>query len=418
MIRHHGYLVFVATLTALGAMSALNAEAGLLRVESQTLFSARNNQAQQLEKPLYEFFESSYVADSRIFEFNTDFSLSAAPGQAQNEANLYILDVVYRPVPEIVSVRAGRSFNSETAIRTATTDSIRVDWSLLSKRVTTGATLGIERRLVQNTLDAEWHIIGAHLDYRSSSAFPFFLGSKYVYRKPYTGAASVQHLLGVSAHKPIVGGWSPELLANTETSLSASRLNRGEVGVDLYPSLKTSLRWRLLTHEVDGNGESPSPIFSTFAVGRLYETSGQFEYIFNRALSASILAAYDNYLLQLGDRTQGYRVELESKYSSGKFGIGNSLYFFKSYGGLVYGDRIRFRQSLSDRVQLDQAADITYYEKITSSQRPAINLEAWIRVWLWDRFRLDWGAELNSNNHQRYDARIAAKLTYLLWREL
>lgn len=401
----------------LGA-GARTASAGLLRMESQSLFSARNSDTQQTELPMYEFFESSYVSDLRDFEMNANFGVFAEPMLPTQDFNLYILDMAYSPVKDRVTVRAGRSFNVRTSIRTTTMDSVGADWQLFEKRVKVGVLAGVERKLLRGSLDSTTDVAGAHASYRSASMFPLFLGTKYMFRNPTVSSFPKQHLASLSAQKPLPGKWSPELLANSELNVGPGRLNLGEAGFDLYPTSRTALRWRALTYDAKSDDDIEEPIFSIFSMGRLYETSAQADYQFNAAFSSSVSMAYDNYLLQPGTRTSGYKLDLDTKFSRKIFTINNTAYFFQSYGGEAYGDRVRLRENLTDRTQLDQVADVTYYEKITSSKRFAVNLESWLGVWLWDRFKLNSGVEFNINNNQWYDFRVAAKLTYLLWKEL
>lgn len=397
---------------------ARQAPAGLLRVESQSLFSARNGEDQRAERPMYEFMEGSYVSSRRDLEVNTNFGVFADPLRSASDFNLYLMDVAYSPIPDLVTVRAGRSFNVRTSLRTTTTDSVGADWAFFEKRVKAGAELGVERKRLRTSLDTASNFAGGHVSYRSASLYPLFLGTKYTFRRPAVQPAANQHLVSLAAQKPLPGRWSPELLSNVEISADPGRLNLGEAGLDLYPSYRTALRWRALIYDVRPTDDHEEPIFTIFSMGRLYETSVQAEHQFVPSFSSSLTAAYDDYLLQERLRTSGYRLELGSRFSRRFLTVSNAAYFVKSYGGEVLGDRLSFMEELSDRVQLDQISDVTYYQKVTSSKRYALNFEGRLGVWLWDRFKLNTGLEFNNNNSSRYDFRAVAKLTYLLWKEI
>jgi hypothetical protein len=300
------------------------------------------------------------------------------------------------------------------------TDSAELDYYFLDNAISVGALGGLERRNFKKSLTSTTRFVGAHADYRGKSMTPLLIGTKYLFRTPADHATSPdQHLVSLSIDQPFLYSWSPEFLANSEMNVGNKKhLNLAEVGFDLYPTYSSALRVRGLTFHIDPRDDIDEPIYSVISKGRLYEGSLQGEYHFIPELTGSFALAYDNYERQINDRTYGYRFELGLKYSRETFSIFNSAYCFKSYGGDVYGDRIKLTKDFTQRVQLELISDTTYYDKITSSKRFALDNEIWVSFWAFNRFKFNTGVELDSNNSYRYDFRFSAKLTYLLWGEL
>lgn len=393
---------------------ASHLEAHLLRIDSQSLFSVRNSTSEDLELPLYEFIEGHFSTADKNFELNTNFGAS---NRTDRNFDLYILDAAYRPLPQL-QIKAGRSFNTRTAIRTLATDSVSLDYDLIPRQVQVGLMSGIERKTLKHNFKSTARFLGAYAQYRRPSRFPFFVSTKYMLREPAPNAPA-QHLVGVGLQKPLMLAWSPEVLANAEVHLgSKKRLNLAEAGVDLYPTYETALRLRGMVFETSRDEELEDPIFSIFSLGRLYEASAQIEHRFLNPLILSLSGAYDNYLIQENQRTHAFRGELGAKLSLDFISISDWVYFFHSMGGVAYGNRTKLNKRLSDRFNVDLVSDFTHYDKVTSVEAWAQSHQAWLGIWLYKRFKLDTGFEFNSNNDFKYQCRGIARLTYLLWKEL
>ncbi len=390
--------------------------AGLLRVESESLFSGRNGADFKAEAPMYEFLSSSYVSNPHDFEFNTNFSVFEDPAKSKHQFDLYIFDLAYSPVQDVLTFRAGRSFNVHTSTRTTTTDSLGADLALFDKRIKFGTMAGVERKLLNASLDSTTQFVSNNIQYRSSSKTPLFLKAKYQFRN--VPNLSNQHLVGGSLQKPFDVAWSPEFLLNSEVNAQTHVLNIGEGGFDLYPTTRLSIRVRGMTYESGPQDDVPDPLYSIFSMGRLYEGSLQLDYQFHSAFSSSVAFAYDDYLLQANVRTQGYRAELGSRFNKNFFAASNTVHYFYSYGGKAFGDRIRLIENLTDKLEFTQGLDVSDYDKVTSSHRVALNSDAGLGYSFTDRLKLNVGGELNSNNSLRTDVRGVAKLTYLLWKEI
>lgn len=390
--------------------------AALVRFESQSLFSARNDVDKNFEAPVYEFFQGSFSSTNYHLDIHTNFGMSRT---AVRTFNLYIMDVAYSPIEDL-SLRVGRSFNVQTSMRTTATDSAEISYTAFDGHIRLGGMGGIERKTLKRKIASATQFAGGQLEYRSLSHFPFFLGTFYQLRKPKILNEKVnQHIVGGSLHNSFGMIWSPELLADAEYSFGRSKLlNRAEVGIDLYPAYKSAIRLRATAYETKPDDDLEQPIFSLFSLGRLYEESAQVEHQFSKWFTSSLAGAFDSFPYQTNKRAKGYRFEWGTHFLFEFLKVKNSAYFFKSYGGEAYGNRIRFFKDLNQYLQFELASDITYYSKITSAKTVAYNNEIWMKLLALYGFKLDAGVEVNSNNDLRYDYRFAAKLTYLLWSEL
>ncbi|MGZ3712967.1 MAG: hypothetical protein ACXVBE_14480, partial [Bdellovibrionota bacterium] len=229
---------------------------------------------------------------------------------------------------------------------------------------------------------------------------------------------SVENLVQLSSTKALTLPWSPELIFDSQSNIGKSNLDRLETGFDLYPTLNSFVKLRGMTYDVLPDTGVEQPIYSIFSLGRLYEGRIQFEKKLRRDLIASLSAFYDNYLYQENRRTKGYGLELETKYRGDGFNFTDTAYSFRSYGGNVLGNRVRVEKETFKNHELYGVLDLTHYEKVTSSKRFATNVECGWGSILGNRFKLNVGGELNSNNILKYDLRAVAKLTYLLWSEI
>ncbi len=412
-------ILALAAAAALVLQTQPSAIAGLLRVDSESFLSARSGTDLRRNVPLQEFMQASYISDNRNIEANTAFSFYGDPlTPGVSGFDLYLLDAVFEPIPDFMTVRMGRTFNVHTSSRTSTTDSIETDYSLFGKRVKLGAMAGVERKFYNVSIDSTANFIGGHVQYRSSSMYPLFLQTKYHRRSLASRDIQPQHLLAFSGRKQFAGKWSPEFLASSELDVTPGNLNIGEAGFDLYPSSRLFVRTRGMTYFAEPSKYIEQPIFTLFSSGRLYEGMVEFGYQFSSALTASTAMAYDVYKLENSSNANGYRLEAGLRHR-GKFNSTNdSFYFIKSYGGNVYGNRLLLNQEVTDKLHFEEVIDLAYYSKVTSSKRAAVDLQGWLGYWLWSSFKLNMGGEFQSNNYVNYDIRAIAKLTYLLWKEI
>ena len=81
------------------------------------------------------------------------------------------------------------------------------------------------------------------------------------------------------------------------------------------------------------------------------------------------------------------------------------------------GDRVSVTHPLSDLIKLKGGAEVTYYEKVTSSKRFAFSTEAGAIFHMIKQVDLYMGGEFRRNNIYQQDTRAIAKLTYSLWVE-
>ena len=393
---------------------------GLFRAESETLFSSRKDEKNSLELPFFEFMSTSYMNEKRNFEFNSNFSFFTNPTQAQTtKAKLYILDAKFEVIPELVNVRIGRSFDTQNAIGAASIDMVSAELILQNKQLHMGSFVGVERKPETSSPNPNATLWGAHINYNSGEALPYFITTKFVQHKNNSVANPVENLAQFSFKKPFAAAWSPEFITDSVTNISKSNLDRLEMGFYLYPSANSFAKIRFLTYDVLPDSGVEQPIYSIFSQGRLYEGRIQLEKKINQSWVVSVSTFFDNYLLQhqTNTRTSGYGAEFATKFHGDGTNIANTVYFFKSYGGSVYGNRIHLQKGAFVNQEFYAGADISYYQKITSSKRFASSTEfGWSRI-LGKQFKFNFGGEFNSNNLLKYDLRAVAKLTFLLWSE-
>ena len=391
--------------------------AGLFRLESETLSSARNDADGVLEAPFYEFLSANYASLNRDLIVDMSLSVFADPIHRRNDFVFHLLNLSYKVVPSFMSLNLGRNFDADRAIRPKTLDTVGVDIELFDKAVSFGSFFGQERRLEYKQWQPTAIVFGGHLSYISPGRLPVLVRTKLQKRTFKFGDARSETLFEGSASKSFAGAWSPELLLDSEVNVVSKNLNRLSGGFNLYPDYRLAVRLRAESYLVREEDALEKPIFSIFSQGRLYEAALQAEYQLRSDLIGSVAAAYTNYVYQQPLRTDGARLELDLRYRHRLGSLGNSIYVLRSYGGEVYGDRLTLAQHLTDRLTLTEGLDIAYYRKITSSQRPALNSELELSFLATNRLTCTLGGEFNSNNQLRYDARVFFQLIYRLWAE-
>lgn len=386
--------------------------AGLLRLESETLSSLRNDENSKTKSLNYEYLGANYVTDKRNFEMNSDIGFSANATDGRSNFDLYLLNASYKAVPDRLTFYIGRDFDVQHSVRAAFMDAGGMDLWLWQKRFKVGVFAGTERKVETRMKGPEASVFGAYGQFQTSSYYPFLLKTTYLDRED-------EHLGKLAAHKAFAGSWSPEVLADSETNLVTGNLNRLEGGYDCYPTLNTALRWRALTYDAREEDGLEQPLFSIFSQGRLYESTAQIEHRFNREYSASLAMGYDNYVTNRSTRarTDGVKTEGDLRWSADRLAIENSVYYLRSYGGYAWGDRFMLSRRMTDRMQLHGGVEVTRYAKVTNVDRYAFSSLAGASWRLMDRFRLSTVAEFNSNNIVNYECRAMAKLVYVLWAE-
>lgn len=401
-------------------LAASTANAGLLRLESDTLNSVRNDEDQKTEAPLYEFLEASYGTTNRDFEANTAFSYFVDPQRSgTSKFNLFALDASYRLIPRVFKLRFGRSFNIESSIRTVLVDQVAGDLTLFHDLVRMGAFFGYERSREFDTFKKRAEIGGAYLSLRTSSATPLVLNFKYQSRR-YTEALERprETLVQGALTKSFEGAWAPAVVANTEFNIGDYHNRLAEGGFDLNPG-PLGLRVRGTTYDLRADeGVDLPPIFAIFAHGRIYEGMLQLDYRLSPTFTAGLAWAYDDYALGGAERAHGNKFSVSAKLEQHWFVLMNAVYGFNSYGGNAYGDELKLRERISDKLALYEKGEITHYDKITSSARWAYSSQGGVEYSFSSPLKVTVGGEFNSNNILRYDARFVAKLTYSLWAEI
>ncbi len=412
---------FTVVHVVLSAILFQTAEAGLLRIESRFLSSIRSNGDFETELPMNEFFETHYVSDDRAVAFNTNFSLMGDPLQKTTGYQVYALDAYYEVLPKRLRIRAGRGFGLPSQVRSLTTDSISVDGFFLDQRIRVGASGGVERKTLKTSLASTSRFVGLSGQYRTPSFNPSTWSGKYELRDLNSSDRGRQHWVSGATSHPMMMTWSPEWLGSVRSNVTSRTLGLAETGLDLYPSLDVGIRTRLLAYLAEATDEPEDPIYSIFADGRLYEATILADKRFSRELASSVSVGLTQFPLSVApteERAWGSRLLLDVRWKDSFWRISPSLYGFWSYGGWLAGTRVALSQMFSDRNELSESVDYSFYEKITGSRRGAWSVEVLWNHWFWNHFKVGVGGEFNNNNMLSHDLRALTTLTYLYWGEL
>src|SRR3990167_133632 len=402
-------------LSLLFLLNPVSAVAGLLRFESENYGSVKNGDDLQMKLPLYEYLSASYATDDQSLQINGNLGFFEDVAEGDTQFYLYLMDASYAPMPDLFKIFGGRSLNIFRSIDSITTDTIGGEFYLLEKQINIGGFWGAERELeLGNFSSQKAYIGGAYSSYQTSSMFPYIFYLKYLNRNYSNPANPIENVMQGGVHKTFPGFWNPEVFFDTEFDIfDPSHLKRLEVGTDLYTTLRSVWRLRGLTYDFLPTQGIQQPIFSIFSQGRLYEASTQFEYKFTENLITGVGFSWDNYLWQDPTRTNGYLVEFDTKYYGDLLDWMNTFFYFESYGGDVFGDRLHIGFPLTDEIKLKTKLEYDWYDKVTSSERFSFHAEEGIEFWLLEKLRLYLGGEFNSNNTLEYDLRFDARLTYV-----
>ena len=386
---------------------------GFLTIESESLFSLRNNFDEELESPFYEFFGANYKSNDQTLNLNTNFGFFIAPvGTAEQDFDLYQFNFQYDAIKDRITVSGGRTSDPIRTIGWITQDMLSLDMHFLEQRLTLGGFAGKERILDIGNFKNQADLVGAHVHYRTQATYPLHLSSKFQHKEYNIQGKQSEQLASFGADKTFATAWSPEVLLSSRYNLSASEAQKIEAGLDLYPTITFINRWRLMTYKTTADYGIEDPIFSIISRGRLNEIMGQVEKHWSPRFISGFSVAYDDYLLQETQRAEGYRGEFSLSYRPELYKINNKYYYFKSYGGYVVGGEISVTRQIFDTNEIFVSEDITYYDKITSAKSVAYNTELMFGHF-WKKFKLQLGGEFNSNNSLTYDLRMLAKLSYL-----
>lgn len=398
------------------SLLATNAKAeGIMRMQSESLMSLRNDSQQKIESPFYENFGVNYETFNRSFIFDTNFSVFANPQKSnQNDFQLYLLNASYELIPSKLIVQAGRTADFTKSAGSLLSDQVSARYLFWDTKASIGAYYGVERDL---NSDVEHQVntkqVGGKFDFKSGGKAPYFVNAKLQKEiKPsYSEDYATVGISGPLSRKL----WDSEFLLSGEHNITNTSTRRVEAGVDFYPNMYLANRWRALSYKSRPLvGEEHDPIFAVISRGRLYELTTLFDYLYTSNLTLSLALSYNDYLWQQNTRTDGYRSEFNVNYFNSSIKFTDKIYYFQSYGGKIYGNRIALVLKMYAPYEVSGSADLTYYSKITSARATAISSDLMFGKSFKD-FKWQLGSEFNSNNILNYDFRVLTKLTYNGW---
>lgn len=391
----------------------------LFRAESESLLTVQQNEKKQMISPFYEFISTSYLTDKKDFVVESNFSFYTEPLQdsSQKDFKLYLLSVKKEVIPDLMSIKVGRTLDIENSIGPASLDMLSSEFYFMNKQLRVGGYLGVERPLDGAVDKPSNDIWGTHLQYYTNDMLPYMFNLKFVQKTYSNNNPSKENFLDFSTKKSFNVTWNPEWLFDAQYNASESHLDRLDTGVNLFPSIRSHAQVRVMSFDLlPITGREP-PVFSIFSLGRLSEARILWENQVHPQWITSFSLFGDDYLIQENQRTQGTGFENEWRYLMETGILSNVLYYFKSYGGYALGYRIRATHNIEKKSELYLLGDMTYYEKITSSHRSAFNSEVGWSRYLDPQWKLSFAGEVNSNNTIQYDFRVIAKLLFVFWRE-
>lgn len=405
-------------LISLLLISARVNAAGIWRMQSETMMSLRNDYQQKIESPFYEYFGANYETYNRSLVFDTNFSVYANPQKSDdNNFELYLLNASYEIIPGKLTVQAGRMADFAKASGPLLSDRISLRYSLWDRQGSIGAYVGIERDINSDVEHKENNKqIGASFNYHTAGANPYYLETKL--QKEINTVYSEDYAT-VGFHGPLLRSlWGSEILFSGEHNITRTQTRRLETGIDFYPSMSLANRWRFLSYKARPLvGDEHDPIFAVISKGRLYEITTLIDYLLTKETTLSGSLSFNDYLLQETTRTQGYRTEFNINYFDSSYKMSDKIYYFQSYGGKIYGNRIALALVMFNPYEISCSADVTYYKKITSAKSTAVSTDIMFGK-IFKDFKWELGSEFNSNNILNYDFRLLTKLTYNGWSEI
>lgn len=394
-----------------------SAESGQVRIESETLTSLRSNADFQMESPFYEFLSGNYEDDDDRLSLNADFSVYREMVTGEDDFTIHLLNGSYVLIPETFKLKAGRSFESQNAIRAHVMDRLAAELELWNRQFELGAFVGKEQRLELHRSGLSAQVYGSYAQFTTAGENPWVMRAKLQRRNYESADASDEVVTEATLRKTIPAAFHTTLLASSELNIDTGNLNRAEGGADVRFSKSKLFRLRAGTYNLEPQFGAEQPIFTLFSQGSLNELSGQYEVLWGERWVTSFLLGADQYVVQSPDLTYGYRSEAEAKYFTRIFSADFSLYQMDSFGGSIYGARTGAHYQFTDRSKIYLGLDYAHYEKITSSSRGAVNSILGIGHQFTPSLKGDLAAELNSNNNLIYDLRGFFRLTYFLWTE-
>jgi hypothetical protein len=395
------------------------AQGGLFRVESETLLSSRNKEAEEVEHPFYEFFNAAYESKEKTYRLNSSFTYNFDFKDQKNSDtfNLYLMDLEIDPYSGKLVFKMGRTFNLQHSYKPIFMEELSIGSRWLNNRVYYGGFIGKE---AMGSEVGDWsyknNTQGVFANYQSDSLTPLFLSLKLQNTKEIESLKS-QDSIRLSANQSLLTWGSPQILFDTEYLPQSNKERWMEFGVDFYFGLFSTLSVRKLNSDTHTTLLEDNSLQSVFSLGPINETSLSWGYRINPIYTTSLLIGWTDYLLEERSLTHGqkYAFNLAGQFS--RIDFANDIFYFQSYGGTVYGEHLDLNISLSNKIKLESSLQAAYYDKVTGSSRWAFSTQIGASTWFLENYKLNMGFEINNNNRLQYELRFMTQLIYWLWRE-
>ncbi|MBT4762472.1 MAG: hypothetical protein HOO06_12290 [Bdellovibrionaceae bacterium] len=382
--------------------------------ESETFFAARMGKDLSLETPLYEYITSHYGSANRELTIDSSFGMNWLQQRNEGQLDVHLLSLNYRPKNKRYSLYAGRQFNPQDWIVTMVTDSVGGSVDFLNHRLKLGTIFG-EARSLENLDDLSARRVAAKVSYVSDAYLPWTVGAKV--ETVFKDTEENLNLSQVYFNKQFYGFYSSEIKSSIQLNTNDNRVQHFNFDWDIYPTIKGHMG--LTTSYVNlkqNDGLFSRPIYSIFSTGDLKELGFKFGRIVNSKTYFSMLTAYDSYQIEQNQMATGYKVKVAIDYKDARLKSNSSLYYLQSYGGELYGTRVFIRSHWWRGFDVIGTLDVSYYKKVTSSERFVSLMRMGLGKWMWKNFDLQLVGEVGNNNENQNDVRILSKLRYFFWR--
>lgn len=397
---------------------AFDANAGMLRVESNTFYTDRMGDDLRRERPFYEEFQSVFQDSERGLSFNFNFGLAYDFSQQRYNFDLNQLSGEVELVKDSVFLGLGRSFESHHLIKSSIMDSVFVDGNFWDKKLRTGAMMGVLRNFEFDEAHSEAPVVALYADFNTQEIYPLYAQVRYENVNYHSLGRAQYQTLKLGANKELKSSLNSKLYFNIEKGLSFSQSYRYEAGVDFYPRYDWSYGLQYQLYQRSSKEGLEKSIFNTFSLGEIKEYTAKVGKMFDSRLYGALSLQLDQYPLQQDQDTTGNRQQLSVSYQVDKLEIGNDLFHIKSFGGKAQGIRSLLDYAINDYFDLLLENEYIRYQKKTSAKNSAHAARVGMGSDFFRPFKSQVLAEYTRNNFYSEEWAVLVKLNFIQWSEI
>lgn len=219
---------------------------------------------------------------------------------------------------------------------------------------------------------------------------------------------------GLSVSHQFKGPITPLIYGLFEYDASATSIEAGTAGMDLYPARFLALNWEFNYFNInrDTNRQTILGLLTQGEVisGRLATTWTLVPDLLDFVQSY----AYQWLEIQSGLHRHGHLLDTAFQFSFEGIGLHNETgyYLSRSFGGDLHGIRTLLHEQFTKKLYAEVCVDFTIYNKITNENDNAISTILWAGYEILDGWIMSGGFEYGRNNAFTSDIRGAFKIEY------